>query len=77
MTLANKMTVKVTPSSRIFSEQILKRFHDPLDCLTAHLMLECAGGALALADSNHPFFCDRLDNDYQYHSYTNGEHLST
>jgi len=42
MAFANKMAVRVKPSSRIFSEQILKRFHDPLDCLTAHLMLECA-----------------------------------
>ena len=42
MALANKMALRVKPSPRIFSEQILKRFTDPLDCLTAHLMLECA-----------------------------------
>lgn len=42
MAFANKSTSRVKPSSRIFSEQILKRFADPLDCLTAHLMLECA-----------------------------------
>lgn len=42
MAFANKIASRVKPSSRIFSEQILKRFADPLDCLTAHLMLECA-----------------------------------
>ncbi len=42
MAFANKTATRVKPSPRIFSEQILKRFADPLDCLTAHLMLECA-----------------------------------
>lgn len=42
MAFANKTSLKVQPPPRIFSEQILKRFTDPLDCLTAHLMLECA-----------------------------------
>jgi hypothetical protein len=42
MAFANKTNSRVNPSPRIFSEQILKRFTDPLDCLTAHLMLECA-----------------------------------
>jgi len=42
MAFAARTALKVKPSSRIFSEQILKRFTDPLDCLTAHLMLECA-----------------------------------
>lgn len=42
MAFADKTNSRVKPSPRIFSEQILKRFTDPLDCLTAHLMLECA-----------------------------------
>lgn len=42
MAFASRKNVTVKPSSRIFSEQILKRFTDPLDCLTAHLMLESA-----------------------------------
>jgi Protein of unknown function (DUF3793) len=42
MAFANKTTSRVNPSLRVFSEQILKHFADPLDCLTAHLMLECA-----------------------------------
>lgn len=42
MAFSNQSVLRTEPSSRIFSEQILKRFHDPLDCLTAHLMLECA-----------------------------------
>lgn len=42
MAFANKIASRVKPSSRIFSEQILNRFTDPVDCLTAHLMLECA-----------------------------------
>ena len=42
MLIFNEKDESVKPSSRIFSEQILKRFHDPVDCLPAHLMLECA-----------------------------------
>lgn len=42
MAFASKANSKILQSPRIFSEQILKRFTDPLDCLTAHLMLECA-----------------------------------
>jgi len=42
MAFANEMALRVKPSPRVFSEQILKRFADSLDCLTAHLMLECA-----------------------------------
>ena len=42
MAYSSKVAAGVKPASRIFSEQILKRFPDPLDCLTAHLMLECA-----------------------------------
>lgn len=42
MAFADKTALSIKPSPRIFSEQILKRFTDPLDCLTAHLMLECA-----------------------------------
>ena len=42
MAFPNKTNSRVNQSPRIFSEQILKRFIDPLDCLTAHLMLECA-----------------------------------
>jgi len=42
MAFANKMTETVQPSPRIYSEQILKHFTDPRDCLTAHLLLECA-----------------------------------
>lgn len=42
MLTSNQLLLKANTSPRIFSGQILKRFADPLDCLTAHLMLECA-----------------------------------
>lgn len=33
---------KIKPSAQIFLPQVLERFTDPHDCLTAHLMLECS-----------------------------------
>jgi len=69
MAFANKMALQVKPSSRIFSEQILKRFTDPVDCLTAHLMLECAEvlagvkPANLISLGNRPQLCGR--NLYQ------------
>jgi hypothetical protein len=69
MAFANKTTLKGKPSPRIFSEQILKRFTDPLDCLTAHLMLECAEvlagvkPANLISLGNRPQVCGR--NLYQ------------
>lgn len=69
MAFANEMALQVKPSPRIFSEQILKRFTDPVDCLTAHLMLECsevlAGvkPANLISLGNRPQLCGR--NLYQ------------
>jgi len=77
MAFANKTTAQVKPSSRIFSEQILKRFHDPLDCLTAHLMLECAEvlagvkPANLISLGNRPQLCGR--NLYQLWQSHHGE----
>ncbi|OGW37376.1 MAG: hypothetical protein A2010_12520 [Nitrospirae bacterium GWD2_57_9] len=42
MALANQIISKNKPSAQPFSPQILARFSNPLDCLTAHLMLECS-----------------------------------
>lgn len=42
MAFPTMVNSRAKPSERIFSEQFLKRFPAPLDCLTAHLMLECA-----------------------------------
>jgi hypothetical protein len=36
------MVLKSKPSAQTFSSQILERFTNPLDCLTAHLLLECS-----------------------------------
>ena len=69
MAFANKMALKVKPSTRVFSEQILKRYTDPVDCLTAHLMLECAEvlagvkPANLISLGNRPQLCGR--NLYQ------------
>jgi len=69
MASSSKGAVRVKSASRIFSEQILKRFPDPLDCLTAHLMLECAEvlagvkPANLISISNRPQPCGR--NLYQ------------
>lgn len=38
----NQLYSKMNPFLRPFSQQILERFSNPLDCLTAHLMLECS-----------------------------------
>jgi hypothetical protein len=69
MAFANKMALQVKPSPRIFSEQILMRYTDPVDCLTAHLMLECAEvlagvkPANLISLGNRPQHCGR--NLYQ------------
>jgi hypothetical protein len=65
MAFVNNMTEKMQPATRIFSEQILKRYADPSDCLTAHLMLECAEvlagvkPANLISISNRPQLCGR------------------
>jgi hypothetical protein len=38
----NQILIKIKPTALPSSDQILKRFSNPLDCLTAHLMLECS-----------------------------------
>jgi len=69
MAFADKANSKVNQSPRISSEQILKRFTDPLDCLSSHLMLECAEvlagvkPANLISISNRPQPCGR--NLYQ------------
>lgn len=42
MAFPNKMLVTIKPSAQTFQPHILERFNNPLDCLTAHLMLECS-----------------------------------
>lgn len=42
MAFSYRTAVTVSPSARPFPPRILERFSDPLDCLTAHLMLECS-----------------------------------
>ncbi|MBK5276611.1 MAG: DUF3793 family protein [Desulfuromonadales bacterium] len=42
MAFSKQSTFKSKPSARPFQLQILERFSNPLDCLTAHLMLECS-----------------------------------
>lgn len=42
MAYYNKMFTKIKPSAQTIQPGILERFSNPLDCLTAHLMLECS-----------------------------------
>jgi len=42
MAYSNKMLTTIKPSASTFQSQILERYDNPLDCLTAHLMLECS-----------------------------------
>ncbi len=42
MLYKNQLFPNRKPSVELSSQQILKRFVDPFDCLTAHLMLECS-----------------------------------
>ena len=42
MAFSHKMLVTSKPSAQTFQSYILERFNNPLDCLTAHLMLECS-----------------------------------
>lgn len=42
MAFSNRMLVTNNPSPQIHQPHILERFDNPLDCLTAHLMLECS-----------------------------------
>jgi len=42
MASVNKMFNTIKPSTQAFLPQVLDRFSDPFDCLTAHLMLECS-----------------------------------
>lgn len=82
MAFANKMALQVKPSPRIFSEQILKRYTDPVDCLTAHLMLECAEvlagvkPANLISLGNRPQLCGRnLYQLWQTHHDELADHL--
>ena len=42
MAFSNKMLVTTKPSAQNSQPHILERFSNPLDCLTAHLMMECS-----------------------------------
>lgn len=42
MAFSNKMLVTIKPSAQNSQPHILERFSNPLDCLTAHLMMECS-----------------------------------
>ena len=42
MSSKNHTPLKIKPSLKPCSQQILERFGDPFDCLTAYLMLECS-----------------------------------
>lgn len=42
MAQLHNLPVTVKPSARIPRPHLLERFDNPLDCLTAHLMLECS-----------------------------------
>lgn len=42
MAFSNRMFATIKPSAQTFQSQILERYDNPLDCLTAHLMLECS-----------------------------------
>lgn len=42
MAFSKKMLDTIKPPSQLFQPQVLDRFSNPLDCLTAHLMLECS-----------------------------------
>jgi hypothetical protein len=42
MAFANNMTLKSRPTAGNVQPHILERFNNPLDCLIAHLMLECS-----------------------------------
>jgi hypothetical protein len=65
----NQLFPKSKPAAQISSQQFLKLFSNPLDCLTAHLMLECAEvlagvkPANLISISNRPQLCGR--NLYQ------------
>lgn len=65
----NQIHSKSNISELPFSQHILKRFNNPLDCLTAHLILECAEvlagvkPANLISLGNRPQLCGR--NLYQ------------
>jgi len=42
MAFSHNELVTIKPSAQSFQSHILERFENPLDCLTAHLMLECS-----------------------------------
>ncbi len=42
MAFSNKMFAPIKSSAQTFQSHMLERFSNPLDCLTAHLMLECS-----------------------------------
>lgn len=48
----NQLLLKNNPSVQPSSQQILKRFINPFDCLTAHLMLECSEVLAGLKPAN-------------------------
>ncbi len=42
MVFPHKRFVRAESSAQTFQPRILERYSNPLDCLTAHLMLECS-----------------------------------
>jgi hypothetical protein len=42
MAFSHRVAVRIKPSAQTFQPHILERYNNPLDCLTAHLMLECS-----------------------------------
>jgi hypothetical protein len=42
MACSKMMDLKIRPSTNLFPLQLLERFSNPLDCLTAHIMMECS-----------------------------------
>ncbi len=58
MAFSNQSVLRTKPSALPFPPQILERFSIPLDCLTAHLLLESADASMStiLASGNHKAF---------------------
>lgn len=52
MAFSNQAVLRTEPSARPYPSQILARFSNPLDCLTAHLLLECAEVLVGIKPAN-------------------------
>lgn len=57
MPFSNKMFAVNKPSAQTIQPHILERFNNPLDCLTAHLMPECAEVLAGVKPADLPFVC--------------------